>query len=81
MKLKANKATLDSLNRPSRSVALDEKRYRVPEAGEMLGLAQKTMWAWIGARKIGVHRIGRSVQIPESEIQRILDEGFTPPKE
>lgn len=52
--------------------------WRVPEAAPRLGLADKTLWAWIGARKIGVHHVGRSVRIPESEIQRILAEGYVP---
>lgn len=58
-----------------------EKLNRVPEGAEKLGISQKTLWQWIGARKIGVHRVGRAVRIPESEIQRILSEGYCPPLE
>jgi excisionase family DNA binding protein len=58
--------------------AILEKLNKVPEAAKKLALSEKTIWAWIGARRIGVHRIGRSVRISESEIQRILTEGFTP---
>ena len=54
---------------------------KVPEAASKLAISQKTLWAWIGARKIGVHRVGRSVRIPESEIKRILREGYCPPAE
>lgn len=52
--------------------------WKVPEAAPRLRIAEKTLWAWIGARRIGVHRVGRSVRVPESEIQRILVEGFVP---
>ena len=54
---------------------------KVPEAASKLAISQKTLWAWIGARRIGVHRVGRAVRIPESEIQRILSEGYCPPVE
>jgi excisionase family DNA binding protein len=53
---------------------------KVPEVAEKLGISEKTVWAWIGARRIAVHRVGRSVRVPESEIRRILDDGYTPPK-
>lgn len=56
------------------------KLLRVPEAAEALSISEKTLWGWIGARKVGVHRVGRSVRVPESEIARILEEGYTPPK-
>lgn len=54
---------------------------KVPEAARKLAISQKTLWSWIGSRRIGVHRVGRAVRVPESEIQRILSEGYTPPAE
>lgn len=54
------------------------KLLTVTEAATALSIRPKTCWAWIGARKIATHRIGRCVRIPATEIQRILDEGFTP---
>ncbi|MGH9403914.1 MAG: helix-turn-helix domain-containing protein [Terriglobia bacterium] len=51
---------------------------RVDEAANALALRPKTIWCWIGQRKIAVHRVGRAVRIPQSEIFRILDEGYTP---
>ena len=63
-------------------VAREVKRLnKIPEGAEKLGISPKTLWAWIGARRIGVHRVGRAVRIPESEIQRILSEGYCPPVE
>lgn len=54
------------------------KLLKVPEAAEMLALSQKTIWQWIGERRIGVIRLGRAVRIPQSEIDRLMQEGTTP---
>ena len=54
------------------------KLLKVPEAADMLALSQKTVWQWIGERRIGVVRLGRAVRIPQSEIDRLLEEGTTP---
>ena len=54
------------------------KLLTVPEFATALSIRPKTVWAWIGARKIATHRISRCVRIPASEVQRLLDEGFTP---
>jgi excisionase family DNA binding protein len=54
------------------------KLLKVPEAAEWLALSQKTVWQWIGERRIGVVRLGRAVRIPVSEIERLLEEGTTP---
>jgi excisionase family DNA binding protein len=51
---------------------------KVPEAAEMLALSQKTLWQWVGARRIGVVRLGRAVRIPQTEIVRLVEEGTTP---
>ena len=54
------------------------KLLKVPEAAELLALSQKTVWQWIGERRIGVVRLGRAVRIPLSEIERLTEEGATP---
>ena len=51
---------------------------KVPEVAEKLGLSEKTVWAWIGARRLAVHRIGRSVRVSDRELERILAAGYTP---
>ena len=55
-----------------------EKKFKVPEAAEFLGISEKTLWTKIGAASVAVYRIGRCVRIGESELVRILQEGFTP---
>jgi excisionase family DNA binding protein len=54
------------------------KLLKVPEAAKMLALSQKTVWQWIGERRIGVVRLGRAVRVPLSEIERLMQEGTTP---
>lgn len=54
------------------------KLLKVPEAAEMLALSQKTVWQWIGERRIGVVRLGRAVRVPLTEIERLMEEGSTP---
>jgi excisionase family DNA binding protein len=61
-------------------VSASEKRYKVREAAELLGKAENTMRNWIQFRKIAVYRVGGSILIPESEITRILEDGFRPAK-
>ena len=51
---------------------------KVPEAAAMLALSQKTVWQWIGERRIGVIRLGRAVRVPMAEIDRLMEEGSTP---
>jgi excisionase family DNA binding protein len=55
-----------------------EKLLKVPEAAEILALSQKTVWQWIGERRIGVVRLGRAVRVPVSEIERLMQQGATP---
>lgn len=54
------------------------KLLKVPEAAEVLALSQKTVWQWIGMRRIGVVRLGRAVRVPQAEIDRLMEEGATP---
>jgi len=54
------------------------KLLKVPEAAAMLALSHKTVWQWIGERRIEVVRLGRAVRVPVSEIERLVEEGTTP---
>jgi excisionase family DNA binding protein len=57
---------------------VSERRYTVGESAERFGLKECTVRAWVLKRKIAYYKIGRSVRIPESEIERVLAEGFVP---
>ena len=51
---------------------------RVPEAATLLNISQKATWAMIYRREIDVVRIGRSVRIPESALNELIERGTTP---
>jgi excisionase family DNA binding protein len=55
-----------------------EKRYTIPEAAEILSISEKTLYRWVGERKVSVYRIGRQVRLGEHTIARILEDGFIP---
>lgn len=58
---------------------MNQALLRVPEAAERLALSEKTVWSWVGQRRIAVTRVGgRAVRIPESEVTRIIEAGYTP---
>ena len=57
---------------------MDRQYWKVPEFAEHYSLADKTVWTWIAKGRLGVLRCGRSVRIPQSEVDRIAEEGFTP---
>lgn len=53
----------------------------IDKAAEALGLKPPTLRAWMARRKIGFVRLGRAVRIPESEIRRLIEAGFTPARQ
>jgi excisionase family DNA binding protein len=59
-------------------MATVRRLHKVPEGARELNLSEKCLWDWIGKRKIGVVRLGRAVRIPQSEIDRLIEEGSTP---
>jgi excisionase family DNA binding protein len=54
------------------------KLLRVPEAAEQLNISQKAIWAMIYRRDIEVVRIGRSVRIPQSALDQLVERGTIP---
>lgn len=50
----------------------------VREAAEQLGLSPKTVWAWIYSRRLGFVRLGRSIRIPQSAIEQLIEVGSIP---
>jgi excisionase family DNA binding protein len=52
----------------------------VKEAAEDLGLSVHTIRSWVAQRTLASVRLGRAVRVPETEIQRLIDEGTTPQK-
>jgi excisionase family DNA binding protein len=57
----------------------DEKLLRVEEFAKRLEIKISTARAWLLARRVSKVRVGRrSVRVPESEVARIVGEGFVP---
>lgn len=54
------------------------KLLTVVEAAERLGLSPATLRSWVLRRTIGYVKIGRSVRLESSEIERIISEGAIP---
>jgi excisionase family DNA binding protein len=50
----------------------------VPQAAERLGIAQKTCWAWVYARRLPVTRLGRCVRIPADALNRMIEQATIP---
>jgi excisionase family DNA binding protein len=61
---------------------IDERKLTAKEAADALGVTEACVRRWVLNRRIAYHRVGgRLVRIGESEIKRILAEGFVPARE
>jgi len=61
---------------------IDGELLHIPEAARRLGLKPSTLRAWVLRGRIGCCRPGgRAVRIPASEIERVIAETYTPPRE
>ena len=58
-----------------------EQLLRIPEVAEQLSLRPVTIRAWLARRKLSFVRVGRSIRIPRSEVDRVLTEGTVPRRE
>jgi excisionase family DNA binding protein len=56
----------------------DKAALTVKEVAVMFGVAESTVRLWIGRRDIAVIRLGRSVRIPKTEINRVMSENTVP---
>jgi excisionase family DNA binding protein len=59
----------------------DSQLLSVSQAAERLGLKQSTIRAWLMARRIEFVRLGRSVRIPQAEVNRLISQGTVPRRE
>ena len=48
----------------------------VNEAAKVLDLAAPTIRLWVSKKKLGHFKLGRSIRIPETEINRILKSSY-----
>jgi len=55
---------------------ISENRFLTPkEFAERLSISRWTVYAWLQEGRIKSTKIGRLVRIPESEVERIVQEG------
>jgi excisionase family DNA binding protein len=57
---------------------LEESFLTVAEVAEMLKLNQQTVRNWIDQGSLPAVRVGRRVRIKRSDLERVLDEGYSP---
>lgn len=50
----------------------------VVQVARELGLATVTVRSWLAQRRISYVKLGRSVRIPDSEVERLIEEGTVP---
>ena len=60
------------------SITVADELHMVPAVAERLKVSKKCIWSWLYSGRLGKVKLGRSVRIPESEVQRIIAEGFVP---
>lgn len=48
----------------------------VGQAAKRLGLNEHTIRVWLSRGKLSYFKLGRAVRVSESEIERLLSEGF-----
>jgi excisionase family DNA binding protein len=51
----------------------NQRMYKVTEFADALNLSPKTIWSFIYSGKLKVVRIGRSVRIKKSELDKLLE--------
>jgi excisionase family DNA binding protein len=51
----------------------------VLETATALSISVHTVRAWIAKRKIGHLKLGRSIRVPWSEVDRLRESGYVPP--
>ena len=74
----AQAASLTARNEEAMREADERARQIVADA---LGCTEACIRRWILLRRVSSYRVGRLVRIAESEVQRILREGFVPARE
>lgn len=50
----------------------------VRQTAEVLNLSEACVRAWVAARRISYVRLGRSIRVPQQEIDRLMSEGAVP---
>lgn len=54
-------------------VSDEQQLYSVPQAALKLGITETALRGWVFHGRIHVHRVGRRVLIPKTEIERLAE--------
>ncbi len=57
-----------------------ERLLKIKESADQLNVSDRTMWDWVYQRKVESVRIGRSVRIKQSSLDKLIEQGTTPAK-
>ena len=63
------------LEKESKTTAEKPRLFRPDEVARILDISRWTVYGWINQGRIRSVKIGRLVRIPESELDRLTDEG------
>lgn len=58
----------------TRAIPIDAQLETVPQFSRRAKISERKTWAMIAARELTVVRLGRSVRIPISELDRLIQE-------
>jgi excisionase family DNA binding protein len=50
----------------------------IPQAAEVLGLSAATIRSWLSQHKVPVVKLGRAVRLKETDIRKLIEEGYIP---
>jgi len=59
---------------------IDQEYFTARELAKLIKFSEIGVRRLISARRIGVVRLGRRVLIPRTELQRLIDAGYEPPR-
>ncbi len=60
----------------NKNIAREIKLLSPTRFGDRLSLSKWTIYQWVAAGRIQSVKIGRLIRIPETELDRIIDEGM-----
>lgn len=61
-----------------KAIRQSSETFTCRQAGLELGMSEHTIRAWIARRRIAHLKLGRSIRVPVSEIDRLLSENLVP---
>ena len=57
---------------------MDEKLFTIKDVAERLRVSAACVYDWVRQHRVAYHKIVRAIRIPESEVRRLMEEGYRP---